>query len=236
MTQAEGAYGPILFDLDGTLADTYPGSVAAAEAALGAVGLPKVAPEQITALTGRGVEALVDGLLAAVGAAGDPTLRGRTLERYVEAYEGLCADGATTYPGMLALLGRLTGPLALLTNKPRRYTEKIAARLGFGRFFATIVAGDDAGDLAKLKPNPWPISEALRRLAVKAARPILVGDTATDVLAAQAAGVPCCVVRWGHGGAEAVKRAGLIVEDVAQLERLLLGRAGGATASSGRAE
>ncbi len=215
------AYRPILFDLDGTIADTYPGIVTAANAALAVHGLPEVPAQQVYPLTGRGVRALVDGLLAAIGVEVDDGLRERLLATYMETYERTCADGATAYPGMVELLVRLPGPLALLTNKPRRYTERIAARLGFLERFATIVAGDDAGDIKKLKPNPWPIGEALRRLELADAQPILVGDMPSDVLAARAAGVPCCVVHWGHGGASALEIASLSVRDVDELEQLL---------------
>ena len=216
------AFRPILFDLDGTVADTYPGIVAAASVALDELGLPRVTADQIYPLTGKGVRALVEGLLRAVGAPQDPALRERAEARYTSAYQRLCAEGATAYPGMIELLRRLPGPLALLTNKPRSYTQQIADRLGFGDCFATIVAGDDAGDLARLKPNPWPIHEALRRLNLSGARPLLVGDTSADVFAAKAAGVPCWVVRWGHGGEEACRLASRSVEDVAELEHLLL--------------
>lgn len=225
MERTAPAFEPLLFDLDGTIANTYPGIVAAAQAAFEAVGLPSVTAEQVTPLTGKGVRALVEGLLEAVGAPVEGPQRDRALAVYQQTYERTCAQGAYAYPGMVELLGRLPGPKALLTNKPRRYTEQIAKALDFGRHLDTIVAGDDAGQDARmrLKPDPWPIEEALRRLRCGPERAILVGDTKSDAGAARAAGIACCLVRWGHGGPDALAGAARTAADVGELERLLLG-------------
>lgn len=208
-------FRPVLFDLDGTVADTYPGIVAAVGQTLAALQLPPVAPEHVYPLTGKGVPALVRGVLGESGEA----LYERALELYRARYAELCTFGARAYPGVPELLSRLGVPLGLLTNKPRVYTERILESLGLERSFAVLVAGDDPG--SKLKPDPWAIEEALRKLALPSPRPVLVGDTRSDFGAARAAGVACVLVGWGHGGAGLEALGCPVVRDVGALESLL---------------
>src|SRR4051812_24365701 len=106
----------ILFDLDGTVADTYPGIVAAVGQMLFELGLPPVAPETIYPLTGKGVPALVQGVLHALKTGAHEAY---ALDLYQERYAQTCTYGVTAYPGVIELLERLEAPLALLTNKPR---------------------------------------------------------------------------------------------------------------------
>jgi phosphoglycolate phosphatase len=209
-------YRPVLFDLDGTVADTYPGILAAVAQTLAALQLPPVAPEHVYPLTGRGVPALVRGVLGA----SDDALYVRALELYRARYAELCTVGARAYPGIPELLSRLGGPLALLTNKPRLYTERILESLGLAGTFAALIAGDDPG--SRLKPDPWPIAEALRKLAVPSARPVLVGDTRSDFGAARAAGIACVLVGWGHGGGGLEALGCPVAREVSALESLLV--------------
>jgi 2-phosphoglycolate phosphatase len=208
-------FAPILFDLDGTLAETHPGIYAAVDETLGELGLSALEHERVRALTGKGVAVLVRTVLEEVGAPLE--LLPKALERYQAHYDLRCAQGASLFPGMAALLLRLPPPLGLITNKARRFTAPILAHLGLAERFAVVVAGDDPG--ARMKPDPWPVEEALGRLGMTRERAILVGDTESDARTAKAAGIACCLVGWGHVGGEA--HSPYRAERVADLERLL---------------
>jgi len=214
------SFTPILFDLDGTLADTRPGIALAVGRTLAAFGLPPLHRARIDAFTGRGVEALVQGVLGEVGA--PPSLLDRASAVYRGHYAQTCGAGAALYPGIAGLLRRLPPPLAVLSNKPREYTLQVLQALKVAEAFAAVVGGDEPG--ARLKPDPWPVAEALRRLGPPAPRPLVVGDTENDVKAARAAGVESCAVTWGYGTAAAAASADFRADTVAELEHLLLGR------------
>ena len=212
-------FAPILFDLDGTIADTRPGIAHALNETLAEEQLPAMTPERIDPLTGKGSRALVTSVLLELAPPVDPVQLERVLARYDERYTRMCADGSTLYPGVIEMLDRLPVPIALLTNKARAFTELILAHLGLANRFAVIVAGDDPG--AERKPSPWGVRAALARLAASTETSIFVADSASDVRAGQAAGIATCVVTWGYGGAAAAGQATFTVRTIGELEHLL---------------
>lgn len=213
-------FRPVLFDLDGTLADTHAGILAAVSEVLGTLGLAQVPAAEVRGLTGRGIDALVASVLTRAGGSEPaPELLERAVSLYHEVYWRTCAVEVSLVPGISGVLRAQGARRALLTNKARRYTEKILATVGLDGCFGALVAGDDPG--ARLKPDPWPVQEALRRLGEPPAHAILVGDTESDVGAAAAAGIPSCIVRWGSGGERAAARGTWSVGSVEELARLL---------------
>jgi phosphoglycolate phosphatase len=213
-------FRPILFDLDGTLADTHAGILAAVSEVLDRLGLEQVPEEEVRRLTGRGIDALVMSILThASGSTPGPELLARAITLYHETYWRTCAEKVALVPGIIDVLRALEVPRALLTNKARRYTEKILATTGLAGYFDALVAGDDPG--ARLKPDPWPVEEALRKLGAPATHAILVGDTKSDADAAAAAKIPSCIVRWGSGGESAARSGTWSAGSVEDLSRLL---------------
>ncbi|MCA3448289.1 MAG: HAD-IA family hydrolase [Rhodobacter sp.] len=189
----------VVFDLDGTLADTSADLIAAANACFRGLGHGDLL-DQRDALTafhgGRAMlrlgfrrlgivsEAAVDAqypvLLAAYGAAID-----RQTHIYpgaVEAVEELRRAGYAT---------------AVCTNKPEGLAETLLQRLGVRDLFGALVG---AGTLPVRKPDPAPLFEAIRRAGGDARRALLVGDTATDRDTGRAAGVPVALVTFGPEG------------------------------------
>ncbi|MCA3450971.1 MAG: HAD-IA family hydrolase [Rhodobacter sp.] len=189
----------VVFDLDGTLADTSADLIAAANACFRGLGHGDLL-DQTDALTafhgGRAMlrlgfgrlgivsEAAVDAqypvLLAAYGAAID-----RQTQIYpgaVEAVEALRRAGYAT---------------AVCTNKPEGLAETLLQRLGVRDLFGALVG---AGTLPVRKPDPAPLLEAIRRAGGDARRALLVGDTATDRDTGRAAGVPVALVTFGPEG------------------------------------
>ncbi|MBN1204124.1 MAG: HAD-IA family hydrolase [Myxococcaceae bacterium] len=213
-------FQPVLFDLDGTLADTHAGILAAVSEVLDRFGLEQLPAAEVRRLTGRGIDALVESVLTrARGSAPEPELLSRAVALYHEVYWRTCAVEIALVPGIIDVLRAPGVRRALLTNKARRYTEKILATTGLEGCFNALVAGDDPG--ARLKPDPWPVREALQKLGEPATHAILVGDTESDVDAAAAARIPSCIVRWGSGGERAAARGTWSVGSVEELARLL---------------
>lgn len=220
MSAARPYFRPILFDFDGTVADTHPGIVQALALSLAEEGLPALEAHRVHPLTGRGVQELVAGALAELTGDRSATDRvHRLADAYRLHYTRLCADGSALYAGMDSLLRALPAPLALLTNKPRPFTTLILDHLGLADRFDVVVAGDDPG--AERKPSPWGIEQALARLGCGAEGALFVGDSVSDAAAGVAAGVATCVVAWGYGGERALAEATFQADTVDRLAALL---------------
>ena len=187
----------VVFDLDGTLADTSADLLAAANACL-----PQACLGPEDALTafhgGRAMLRLgftrlgLDWTEAEVDAA-YPVL--------LEAYRGGIATHTRLYPGaMAAVEGLKTAGFAvsICTNKPEELAELLLSALGVRGAFGALVGADT---LPVRKPDPAPYRAAVERAGGLVARSMLVGDTETDAKTGVAAGVPVALVTFGPEGA-----------------------------------
>ncbi len=211
-------YDPILFDLDGTLIDSGPDIVTAVNHTLGELGVAPLAPERIIGMVGDGVRRLMQRVLQQESG---PQLDD-AVARFKAHYRRHCLVATRAYPGIPELLERLGGlRLAVVTNKPHEFACQVLAGLDLLRHFGAVVGGDEA----LLKPRPEPLLLALQRLDAPAARAIMVGDFANDVLAGQAAGLATCGTLWGFdaGSSLSPHRPDHRCRSAAELERLLLG-------------
>jgi phosphoglycolate phosphatase len=184
----------VVFDLDGTLADTAPDLTAALNHALGRLGRPGVPAESVRHMVGHGARALLQKGLAATGGA-DEALVEAGFPIFLDYYEANIADGTRIFDGLEAALDTLAGrgvKLAVCTNKLESLTYKLLAALGWHARFAAVVGGDS---LAVRKPDPAPVHEAIRLAG--GGRAAFVGDSISDTDAARAAGVPCVAVTFG---------------------------------------
>ena len=191
----------VIFDLDGTLADTSGDLIAAANACFRGLGhgdMLDPGTDQSTALCGGRamlklgfqrlgqveVEAQIDAqypvLLAAYG---------EEIDRFT-----------VLYPGVVAAVERLRAEgyaVGICTNKPEGLAELLMTRLGVRGLFASLVGADT---LPVRKPDPAPLREAVARAGGRMEHSILIGDTITDRDTARAAGVPCALVTFGPLG------------------------------------
>lgn len=193
----------VIFDLDGTLADTSGDLIAAANFCfqdMGAGDLLDPRRDQATAL--RGGRAMLKLGLDRLGRASDTA----TLDRYypvlLEAY-GMAIDAHTVmYPGAMdaveVLKSRGYG-VGICTNKPEHLAETLMQRLGVRQAFASLVGADT---LPVRKPDPEPLFEAARRAGGDPARCVLIGDSDTDRNTSRAAGVPSVLVTFGPAGGD----------------------------------
>ncbi len=193
----------VVFDLDGTLADTSGDLIAAANACFRDMGegdLLDPARDAGTAL--RGGRAMLRLGMARMGRAADDPLidayyqpllvhYARDIDRHTRLY-----DGAMAAVDTLKSRGYL---VAICTNKPVGLATELLTRLGVLHDFATVLGADS---LAVRKPDPEHLFETVRRAGGTPARSLLVGDSDTDRNTSKAAGVPSILVTFGPAGGD----------------------------------
>lgn len=212
----------VVFDLDGTLADTAADLAAALNHALERLGRPVVDVKRVRHLVGHGARALLRKGLAASGDSPE-SLVDQGFPAFIDYYAANICVGTRIYPELEAALDALAArgvALALCTNKLERLTHSLVDAIGWSGRFAAIVGGDT---LSVRKPDPLPLRAAIARAG--GGRAAFVGDSITDADTAKAAQVPFVAVSFGFSnrpaeqlGADAViHRYG---ELVPALERL----------------
>jgi 2-phosphoglycolate phosphatase len=187
----------VLFDLDGTLADTAPDMARTVNQMRTRRGLDAVPAEQVRAHVGKGAR----GMLHAAFAVGTnhpdyAAMRDEFLELYAD---NLCVD-TRLFPGMLQLLDRLEADdisWGVVTNKFERFAKPLIDDLGLGKRAAVVIGGDTC---PRSKPFPDPLLFAAATMGVAPINTLYVGDDERDVQAARAAGMPVVVAGYGYLG------------------------------------
>lgn len=200
----------VLFDLDGTLVETAPEITDAVNDTLQAHGHAAVDEAQVAAWIGHGTgELLVQALARATGESPAAVRHGQRLVAlgtlYDRHYAARCGTRSRLYPGVRETLAALRARgtrLALVTNKERRYTDRVLAAHGLVQAFDHVVCGDT---LATRKPDPAGVLACLREFALAPAQALFVGDSAIDAATARHAGVPVWLLRWGYNQGQPVE-------------------------------
>ena len=204
MTQAPTCC--VLFDLDGTLADTAPDLGAALNSVLEEEGVAPLPMEATRPVTSQGVRGL---LRVGLGIGPDDTNYQTLAQRVLKHYAaGICRhtrlfDGM---PGVLATLESRGIKWGIVTNKHARFTEPLVDALGLMQRAACVISGDSA---AHPKPHPAPLLMACERANVAPTHSIYVGDDLRDIQAGKAAGMCTIAAAWGYlGEGEAIHEWG----------------------------
>ena len=185
-------YGVLVFDLDGTLAETRVDLALSVNHALGESGLPRHPIETVVQFVGDGARRLVE---RAVGPGEKDEIYDEVLDSFLAHYTEHCTDQCEACPGVAETLGRLAPiPLCVLTNKPLHPTEKILQALDITPYFQMVIGGDS--DFGR-KPDPAGLLHLIETVGVPPGRALLIGDTRVDVLTAREAGCFCAGVRYG---------------------------------------
>ena len=189
--------GAVLFDLDGTLADTAPDMARTVNEMRTRRGLEAVPAARVRPHVSQGARGMI---MAAFGVAPDhPDFRAMR-DEFLEIYgSNLCIDSAL-FPGMPELLEKLEAsgiPWGVVTNKYERFARPLIERFGLGDRAGTVIGGDTC---ERAKPFPDPLLRGAKDLGVPPARTLYVGDDERDVQAARAAGMPVLVAGYGYLG------------------------------------
>lgn len=188
----------LLFDLDGTLADTKPDLHAAMNHVLTKNGLAEVPDDAITNMIGGGAREILKRGLSENGTSWDDTKLDAATEEFVLWYDRNIDANTTIYPNLLPLLNAAQAAnikMAVVTNKRESLSAKLLFRLGLHHYFDVLVGGDT---LPKRKPDPDTIELALQRLGVAPQEAIMVGDSEADTGGAIAANVASICVSFGY--------------------------------------
>ena len=207
----------IVFDLDGTLVDSYAPITISLNHARAHFGLTPLAAPRVRRLVGHGLESLIADQLGP-----DRVERGVRLFR--EKYAQVFADQTFALPGVCATLRRLAQlgyRMGLASNKPAHFSKAILQRVGLAPLLEGVVGPDPA---TPPKPDPAMIRSCLLQLQAATDESIYVGDMVLDVESAARASISVVLVEGGSSTAEDLRQTG--ERRLASLEELpgLLGR------------
>jgi len=215
-------FDAVLFDLDGTLADTAPDLAGAVNRLRAEEGLAPVAYSKLRPYTSQGARGLLN---AGFGITREHADYARLSERFMAIYAAnLCVE-TKLFDGMAELLDQLESAgltWGIVTNKRSNFTLPLLAALGIAERAATIVSGDTTPET---KPSALPILHACKEAGCKPERTLYVGDDLRDVQAGQAAGTRTAVVAFGYlgdGGPIENWGADFLASDSAMLTRYIL--------------
>lgn len=191
----------IVFDLDGTLADSLPDLAVAANYTCRRLGLPERQPAAIAGMIGGGERKFMERLAGP----DHQDLVDDCLAIYLDYYSRHSADLTRLYPGVQETLEKLAGKkLAVLSNKLQRLTEQVLETLGVAHFFKARRGG---GAGLPLKPSPEPLTALMRDLGAEPGRTLMVGDKPADISTGRGAGARVVVVTYGYGDLESLQAA-----------------------------
>ncbi len=220
----------VIFDLDGTLADTSGDLIAAANVCFRGLGLGDLLdPERDQGTALRGGRAMLT--LGFSRVSGDFSAEiDRQYPVLLKAYGDDIDTHTVLYPGAMDAVEALKTAgygVGICTNKPQGLAETLMTRLGVRDAFASLVGADT---LPVRKPDPEPLYEAARRAGGNPEQTCLVGDTITDRTTAQAAGVPSILVTFGPSGEDmAALTPEALLDDYADLSDVVARVLGAAT-------
>ena len=189
----------VVFDLDGTLADTSGDLIAAANACFCDLGHGNVLDPERDKLTAfHGGRAMLKLGFERLGYFENDWID-EQYQPLLKHYEANIDTHTTLYPGATAALNELgvAYRLSVCTNKPEGLARQLLERIGILRRFDALIGADT---LPTRKPDPAPYIAAVERAGGRVPKSILIGDTITDVNTARAAGVPVVLVAFGPEG------------------------------------
>ena len=197
----------MLFDLDGTLIDSRADLARSINLMLAELDRPTLDEDTVAGFVGDGVRVLTFRSLTAT----DPNLR--PPDEFLHAdgialmhkhYSEQMFVSTRLYPDIARTLAHFSSkPKAVVTSKEVRFTEMILERFEIAQYFSCIVGGDT---VAERKPDPAPVTEAIRQLGGSPEHAVMIGDSENDVNAGRRAGTRTCAVAYGFRTSDQLRK------------------------------
>jgi len=184
----------VIFDLDGTLVDSVLDLCNAVNAARQSMNLPPLPEATVASYVGNGAPVLIK---RAMGPEATDAQLEEALAYFLGYYRDHMLDHTRPYPGVVEALDQLHArgvKMAVLTNKPVRFSREMCKGLGFDKYFFQIYGGNS---FEQKKPDPIGIHTLAREIGADLASTWMVGDSATDIQTARNAQVKCVGVTYG---------------------------------------
>jgi phosphoglycolate phosphatase len=210
----------VIFDLDGTLIDSKLDLVHSVNAARGHMNLAPISADLVASYVGSGAPVL---MRRALGAEASEAEVQRALRYFLDYYRDHMLDNTYLYPGVREALDQLHGAgtkLAVLTNKPVRFSQALVHGLGLGAHFFRVYGGNS---FEQKKPDPIGIRTLVEESGADPQRTIMVGDSGVDIRTARNARVLACGVTYGFQPETFVEDPpDLLVDDMQKLAQYVL--------------
>lgn len=184
----------LIFDLDGTLVDSKLDLANSVNAARADLGLSPIDNELVYSYVGNGAPVLMRRALGPEASDGQVK---QSLEFFLAYYREHMLDNTRLYPGVREALDRLLAEkvkMAVLTNKPVRFSAMLVDGLGLGGHFLRVYGGNS---FEHKKPHPIGVETLLAESGAARERTMLIGDSAVDVRTARNAGIKAAGVTYG---------------------------------------
>jgi phosphoglycolate phosphatase len=188
----------LVFDLDGTLIDTAGDLVGTLNEILAGEHIPPLPLATARPMLGAGARALIERGLSAAGRSVPPARLEEMFIAFLARYEAHIADESRPFPGVEAALDKLEAAgwtFAVCTNKLEHPSIHLLTELGLAARFSAICGQNT---FAFCKPDPRALLSTIQRAGGDPQRAIMVGDSKTDIVTAQAARVPVIAVDFGY--------------------------------------
>ncbi len=237
----------LIFDLDGTLADTSKDITDAVNYALKPFGVKPLSVSEIKAMVGSGITKLIESLIptenliptflnppiphlakamARRGGEGglsegerDFSAKEEAVKRFLEYYSIHLLDYTNTYPQVKETLSKIEAyKKAVISNKREVLSKKVLEGLGLLKFFDVVLGSDS---VSERKPSPVPIFELLKRFGVSKDEAVIIGDSNYDIEAGKAAGIKTIAVTYGYRSRELLKGADFIVDNFGKILNII---------------
>lgn len=197
----------VILDLDGTMIDSFPDVVAAANQVRQEVGLPALPYDEVIAHVGYGPEVLLRGVLPGMAKDG-------AVEHFMSVYREMRDRNTVVFPGVREFLQGSGLRHAVLTNKMEKLAVAGLKRFDLARYFEKICGYDTIG---YRKPDGRALAWMLGALGLMPSQAVYIGDSSVDMETALAADVPFVLVNTGLSSTLGDKRPRIVVERLDEL-------------------